>query len=357
MDCETNLHAALARVTGYNGCFSFFSTRRIIKFIEEFKPNVIHIHELHAYFVNYVPLIEYIKTKKIPVVWTFHCEYMYTGKCGYAFDCEKWKTGCGHCPSVKDYPKSLYFDHTKEMYQTKKRVLEDFDFTIVTPSRWLADRVGQSFLKHKAIHVIHNGIDSENVFYPRGEEETKLIRQKYDLSEKKIVLCVAPNIMDERKGGKQVLLLAEKMNNIQFVMVGADENIKYNDNVFLVKRTRDQEELAKWYSLADLFLICSKKENFPTTCLEALCCGTPIVGIDEGGTKETCPNQFGKFVDNKTELLQKEIIDQINMNYSRDEIRKFAVKIYSKDVMCESYKTLYCEILETSLMQSKTNNT
>ena len=343
IDLETNIHAVLARITGYNGCFSYVSTRRLIKFIEEFKPDVIHIHELHAYFVNIKPLIRYIKKKSIPVVWTFHCEYMYTGKCGYAYECNKWKENCGNCPSVREYPKSILFDHTKSMFMNKKKLLEDMDFTVVTPSQWLAERVKQSFLEKKQIKVIHNGIDVNTVFYPRTKKEIDKIKSRYSLGDRKIVLAVAPNIMEERKGGKVVLDIAEELKNLQFVLVGADEDKKYSDNVLLIKRTKNQDELAMWYSLADLFLICSNKENFPTTCLEAFSCGTPIVGIDAGGTKETAPKPYGVFVENR-ELLNEKISEQISKEYSADEIRKTAVEMYSKQVMCEAYKKLYDEI-------------
>mgnify|MGYP001205150081 CR=1 FL=1 len=347
LDIETKIHAGLARVTGFNGCFSPISTKRVIDYIEEFKPDLIHIHELHAYFVNIKPLIEYIKENKIPVVWTFHCEYMYTGKCGYAYDCEKWKIGCESCPAVTDYPKSMLFDWTKAMYRTKKQLLRDLDFTIVTPSQWLADRVKLSFLGNRDIRVIHNGIDTDSVFYPRITEEIKVLKNKYHLENKKIVLAVAPNIMEERKGGKQVLQIACQMPELQFVLVGADEDKRYSDNVLMIKRTKDQDELARWYSMADLFLICSKKENFPTTCLEALSCGTPIVGIDEGGTKETAPYPYGKFVGGggTTELLQKEISTQLSIGFVRDEIRNAAVQLYSKSVMCDAYRLLYKELL------------
>ena len=102
IDTETKIHAGLARLTGYNGCFSPKSTKRLIEYIDQFNPDLIHIHELHAYFVNIKPLIEHIKKKGIPVVWTFHCEYMYTGKCGYAYECSNFQQSCGNCPAVKD---------------------------------------------------------------------------------------------------------------------------------------------------------------------------------------------------------------------------------------------------------------
>lgn len=220
LDWETNIHAGLARITGYNGCFSPLSTKRLIAYIEKFQPDVIHIHELHAYFVNIKPLLEYIKKRKIKVVWTFHCEYMYTGKCGYTYDCKKYMSGCDNCPAIKEYPKSILFDKTKQMYLIKKKLLEDMDVEIITPSKWLADRVKLSFLKDKKIRVIHNGIDI-NVFHPMNVDDLK---KQLNISPKdKVVIAIAPDIMIERKGGKQVLKLAKSMidQSVVFVLVGA----------------------------------------------------------------------------------------------------------------------------------------
>lgn len=339
LDWETRIHAGLARITGLNGYFSPVSTRRLIKFIEKFQPDVIHLHELHAYFVNIKPLIKYIKSKKIKVVWTFHCEYMYTGKCGHAYDCLNFQNGCGNCPAVREYPKSLFFDRTRKMLKDKKNLLIDMDFTIVTPSQWLADRVRLSFLKDKEIRVIHNGIDTENVFYPRDVQD---LRKKLGLHDKKVVLSVAPNIMDERKGGAIILKLSEKLKELQFVLVGSDETKRYNENVLMIKRTKDQDELAKWYSLADLFLICSKRENFPTTCLEALACGTPIVGIDEGGTKETASEPYGLFF--KADSLDK-MIDgikqQISKHKNKQNISLYGRELYSQQTMYNNYQKIY----------------
>ena len=339
LDWETRIHAGLARITGLNGYFSPVSTRRLIKFIEKFQPDVIHLHELHAYFVNIKPLIKYIKSKKIKVVWTFHCEYMYTGKCGHAYDCLNFQNGCGNCPAVREYPKSLFFDRTRKMLKDKKNLLIDMDFTIVTPSQWLADRVRLSFLKDKEIRVIHNGIDTENVFYPRDVQD---LRKKLGLHDKKVVLSVAPNIMDERKGGAIILKLSEKLKELQFVLVGSDETKRYNENVLMIKRTKDQDESAKWYSLADLFLICSKRENFPTTCLEALACGTPIVGIDEGGTKETASEPYGLFF--KADSLDK-MIDgikqQISKHKNKQNISLYGRELYSQQTMYNNYQKIY----------------
>ena len=349
LDWETNIHAGLARLTGLNGCFSPISTRRLIAFMERFKPDVVHIHELHAYFVNIAPVITYLKEKKVKVIWTFHCEYMYTGKCGYAYDCEKWKTVCGSCPTLHDYPKSFFFDFTKRMFEKKRALLSDFDFTIVTPSQWLADRAKQSFLANKPIAVIHNGIDTENVFYPR---DTTKLRKQYNFGDKKVILSVAPNIMDERKGGRWVLELSKKeeLADCQFVLVGADETKRLTQNVLMVKRTTLQDELAEWYSLASCFVICSKKENFPTTCIEAFSCGTPVVGFDTGGTKETVPAPYGTFVRyGDLTSLTKVLFIFLHVDNNRYLVAQNANIHYSKEKMYSDYQNLYNNISDNEI--------
>lgn len=224
LDWETNIHAGLARITGYNGCFSPLSTKRLIAYIEEFQPDVIHIHELHAYFVNIKPLLEYIKKRKIKVVWTFHCEYMYTGKCGHAYSCTNFMHGCGKCPAVHEYPKSLFIDRTKQMFSMKRKAMNGLDVEIVAPSEWLAKRLKMSFLKNVKISIIHNGIDT-NIF---KEQNTISLRNELKIpSENQVVLAVAPDIMSESKGGKWVLKLAESMKDkpITFILIGARKSI------------------------------------------------------------------------------------------------------------------------------------
>lgn len=341
LDWETRIHAGLARITGLNGYFSPISTRRLIKYIENFKPDIVHIHELHAYFVNFKPLLEYLKEKKIKVVWTFHCEYMYTGKCGHANECSNFKHGCGHCPEVHEYPKSLFFDFTKKMLADKKKAMQGLDTIIVTPSRWLADRAKESFLKGRDIRVIHNGIDT-SVFHYRNFTH---LGEKYNLKGKKIVLSVAPNIMDERKGGQFVIKLSEMIDedNVIFVLVGADKTEKVNKNLLMIQRTKNQEELAQWYSIADCFVICSKRETFSMTCAEALCCGTQVVGFKSGAPETIFIEPYAKFVTyGDLDALKEALFDQ---GTSRTSVAEYAYKNFSNKSMYINYLKLYQSVL------------
>jgi putative colanic acid biosynthesis glycosyltransferase len=340
---EVYFHALMTRIIGLTGYYSFFSTRRLINFIENFKPDVVHIHELHAYFVNIFPVMTYLKKNNIKTIWTFHCEFMYTGKCGHAYECDKWKTECGKCPRIKDYPSSLFLDFTRKMFNDKKKAFNGFDnLTIVTPSQWLADRVRQSFLGDKLIKVIHNGIDTENIFYPRPFDHLK---KRHNIADEKIILAVAPDLMSESKGGRHVLKLAERMKNenVKFILIGVDNlSEQFDDNVIALGRTENQHELAEYYSMADVFVICSLRENFPTTCIEALACGTPVCGFDEGGTKETAPNNLGRFVKfGDVDALKGEVISILNQDISSEECANYGQNEYSKRNMYNKYSDIY----------------
>lgn len=342
-DFETLIHAFLSRLIGLMGYFSYFSTKKLINEIEKFKPDVVHIHETHSYFLNHIPLIEYLKNKNIKTVWTFHCEYMYTGNCGYAYDCEKWESICKNCPDIKRYPKSLFFDFTYKMFLDKKKAFENFNkLLIVTPSQWLKDRVKKSFLMNRRIEVVHNGINTE-IFKPRDYLHLK---KKHNIGNKKVILSVAPDIMSDRKGGRWVVKLAEEClgRGYIFIIIGVkDLNEKFPDNIITLGRTENQIELSEYYSMADLFLICSLKENFPTTCLEATCCGAPIFGFDEGGTKETGIENYSIFVPyGDLNNLKNKMIDFLENNtFKKAEISFIGAERYSKKNMFLEYKKLY----------------
>ena len=347
---EVLFHAFMARITGLNGYFSFFSTKKLINIVKEFNPDLIHIHDPKTYYLNIFSFLKYIKKKQITIVWTFHSEYMYTGKCGHSFDCEKWKTECYNCPQLRDYPKSMFFDFTSKMYRDKKNAFDRLDkLVIVTPSDWLKNRVMKSFLKNKKIITINNGIDNHKLFIPQINMHNNILFD--DVKEEHIVLSVAPKLMSDLKGGKWVLEVAKRMPNIRFVLIGVDENLNDYDNVTFLKKINDQELLSRYYSRADVFLICSKRENYPTTCLESLSCGTPIVGFDVGGTRETTDSHTGYFVKYgdveglvkginsfiELDLKSKKMISQQCMDYSKAN--------HSLNTMVEKYENLYKELL------------
>jgi glycosyltransferase involved in cell wall biosynthesis len=341
---ETNFHVLMNRLTGIHGSFSLFSTLRLINFIKRFKPEIIHLHELHGYFLNIVTLLKFLKKTRIKIIWTFHCEYMYEGK---GFN-SHYNSSLNR---KNEYPKSLFFDLSRWTVKRYQKTLENFpDLRIVTPSNWLLNNVKQSYLSKYSYKVIKNGVN-QDIFKPY-KYHGLLLKDKIPIN-KKIVLTVAPDFTDPRKGGKIFLEVANKIlkldPNFAFIMVGNHNYLNLPNNVISIPRTSNQVELAKLYSLADVFLITSLIENFPTTCIEALSCGTPIIGFKGGGTEETAPSTFGYFFE-KNEI--NELIDLIlnsfqlfNNKKMLNSLLKYAQGTLSKNKMMNNYYNLYKELL------------
>lgn len=284
------LNVALARITGYNGCFAWAETYKLLKKIDEFQPNIIHLHNLHDSYINLPMLFSYIKKHDIPVVWTLHDCWAFTGQCPYftMVKCDKWKTGCHDCPQYKGYPASLY-DNTKRMWKLKKKWFTGVkNMTIVTPSKWLAGLVKESYLSEYPVQVINNGIDL-NIFKPqfRGGKD------------KHIVLFVSFG-WNVYKGLDVIQKLAGLLNDsYQIIVVGTDTLVDkmLPENVIKIHRTQNQCELVKLYSEADVLANPTREEVLGMVNIEANACGTPVVTFNTGGSPECIGHQGGIVVE------------------------------------------------------------
>jgi glycosyltransferase involved in cell wall biosynthesis len=344
---EVYIHALLSRLTGWFCRYAPLSTRKLLKEIELFKPDIIHIHDPKPYYMNLCALLKYIADKKIKLVLTLHSEFFYTGKCGYAYDCIKYSTVCKECPQLKEYPKTLIFDKTKKMFLKKKRDFQSVEeLTVVCPSEWLAEKARNSFFSSRDIRVIHNGVD-EMVF---RRYEGNAFREKYGLTDKKVILMVASNALSERKGGMWVLRLAERMRNFMFVLVGTDKAAQF-DNVIELPLVRNREELARIYSESDLFLLCSKKETFSMTCAEALCCGTPIIGFEAGAPETIFKKPYAEFVEyGNLDMLEDRINAFFKTDYKmkKNQCEQYGKSEFTQGEMTKRYLDLYTEIMKSN---------
>lgn len=350
---EFLLHVLGTRLTGLTDYFSPLATRRLISRLEAFAPDLVHLHDLHGYYLNIGPVGEYLKARRIPTVWTFHCEFMYTGKCGHAFDCEKWKTQCQHCPDLGGYPKSWFFDRTSRMYLDKKDLFDGFDLLhLVAPSEWLASRMRQSMVGSKAISVVHNGLEVATF----RRRDARQLRASLGLTDEYVVLCVGADLLSESKGGRWALELARRGRdaNMVFIMVGAEQLPKeIPGNVRMTGRVYDQELLAQYYSLADVLLLTSAKETFSMVSAESLACGTPVIGFDSGAPKEVAPPGYGEFVP----YGDLEALENLLLQVKSGEVRlnpphqceEFARGRYSKESMLQGYQSIYRQLLERHL--------
>ncbi|MBR3825820.1 MAG: glycosyltransferase [Lachnospiraceae bacterium] len=282
---EVCFSVMLSRITGWNGCFNRRSTARLIRKIEQIQPDIIHMHVLHGYYINVPMLFHYINKNKIPYIWTMHDCHAFTGNCGYFFDCRGWEEGCGNCPYLKNYPKSLIFDHTARMWLRKKELYGNSKGEIVAPSPWLFREIKKSFLGKADCRVIPNGIDTTIFRYTKEKDK---LREKYGYAkDEKIILGVAIGYRDERKGADYILQLAEELKEARIILIGWNKKSnsvnKVLTNVVTMKAIQDKKILAEYYAMADVFVIPSLAENYATTVLESLACGTPVVGFDVGG--------------------------------------------------------------------------
>ena len=342
---EVLLHVLGTRISGLTYGFSPLSTRRLIDHLERFMPDVVHLHNLHGYYVNLHPFVDYLKSKRIPTVWTSHCESMYTGKCGHALDCENWKTECRNCPDLKGYPRSWLFDFTNRMFHEKKEMFANFDHLhMVAVSEWLANRMRQSILQHKPISVVHNGVDV-TTFRRRNTND---LRASLGLTNEYVVLTVGSDLLSEHKGGRWVLDIAKRnaKEEIVFVMVGVDKVLrKLPHNVRMIPSVFDQNLLAKYYSLADVLCLTSSKETFSMVSAEALACGTPVIGFDSGAPKEVALPGFGEFVpfpdlEALQSLLMRVKTGETNLK-SQSECVQFAQERYSSVSIVKAYESIY----------------
>ena len=349
-----NLYAKMnnlfSRVSGlmYGGCF--LSTRRLIKFIENEVPDVVHIHCINGYFVNIYKLISWLKTSKIKTVITLHAEFMHTANCSHALDCDRWKTGCGNCSNYRQITKSWFFDRTHKSWQLMRDAFDCFDnLAVVSVSPWLRGRAEESPILKNANHaVILNGLDTD-VFKPC---DTAHLRDKYSLEGKKVVFHATPSFKDDPqhiKGGFYVLRIAEKMlhkyPDVRFVVAGEyEQGIKIPENVILLGKVANRTLMAELYSLADVTLLTSQKETFSMVVAESLCCGTPVVGFKAGAPEQIAIEKYSSFVEYAdTEGLYDKLVNNLEKekNAYVTELRNLAQERYSKGAMVRKYAEIY----------------
>lgn len=330
------LHGLKSLLLDRHGFGSRRATQELIKRINMLKPDVFGLHNIHGYFINIELLFNYIAQTRTPVVWTLHDCWPFTGHCSYfeRTQCEKWKTECHKCPQIKHYPKSL-IDRSNSNFKLKRDSFTGLsNLTIVTPSHWLKGLVGQSFLSEYPIEVIHNGVDI-NCFKPVTSEKRKWI-----------ILGVA-STWDSRKGLADFIALRSVLpEEYQIVLIGLTKKQinSLPNGISGIARTESIEELVQWYSKALVFVNPTYVDNFPTTNIEALACGTPVITYDTGGSPEAI-DEFTGIVVKKGDILGvyeaiKEIED-IDLTTLTNCCRSRAVTFFNKDIQYTKYLSLY----------------
>lgn len=335
------IHVILTTAFDAHGLGSYFYTRSMVKRIQEEKPDIIHLHNVHGYYLHLPTLFRYLKTQYTgKLVWTFHDCWPVTGHCPHfvAAQCDKWKTECKKCPNKKSYPISWGLDGSKRNYRMKKRLFTAIeDMVIISPSQWLANIVKQSYFKDTKCVVVPNGINLQT-FYPR-EEDT--VTQKYNIpDDKKIILGVA-SVWDERKGLKVFRDLAKELSGeYRIVLVGLSKRqiAGLPENIIGIPRTESADELAQLYTKAAIFINPSKEESFSLVTIEAMACGTPVIAMDTSAPRELVSGSNGVLLsDDNVQNYLKAIRDieqkDLDKNLIVDSVQQYSVGNMTKKVL------------------------
>lgn len=328
----TYIAAIKARILDNDGFNCSFSTKKLIKILKEYNPDIVHLHCLHGYYINVKKLFMYLKKNQhIKVIWTMHDTWAITGHCCYfeSYKCEKYKTLCHNCPAKKEYPTSILFDKSKRNYLVKKDIFNQLpkeQLTIVSPSAWLDNLISLSYLKEYNHVVINNGIAT-------------LKFKNYNLDRQNILLAVS-SVWDRRKNLNRVLEISKNLTKWSVIIVGkiVDEIDKAAyPNIKFIDRTENIDQLVEIYNRSKIFINPTLDENFPTVNLEAQLCGMNVLSYDTGGCKET--NLGNLYLFSETDFIDDVYLDGIDLKNTNEIDFNF-----TSENMCNQYIELMKKI-------------
>lgn len=342
---DVDEHYMESKFLDNEGLASRHATIKFIEKIEEIKPDIVHLHNIHDHYLNFKLLFTYLAKLNIPVIWTQHDQWATTGHCMYTVcNCERWKEDCHDCPLSRWFS----LDRSRRNYQLKKHLMAEIkSLTIVPVSEWLGNIIRQSHLKTRPIQVIHNGIDI-HTFSP----QVTTIYERYGICPGKIIILGVAAVWDERKGLRDFYALAERLDKERyaFVIIGKlTEKKSVKDNccqMVFIDRTQNALELAQWYSAASIFVNPTYQDNYPTTNLESLACGTPVITYKTGGSPEAIDKKTGIVVEQGDVNGLAEAIMKLNASpLSAEDCRKRAEEHFDKNKCFEKYIELYTHLI------------
>lgn len=343
-DIDVKFHAIQSFVLGNHGYASIIATKELINFIQEQKPDIIHLHNLHGYYINLRMLFVYLNETNVKIVWTFHDCWPFTGHCTYFSDinCQKWISECCNCPKKGNYPKSLFLDNSKRDFYFKRELFNSVELNIVTVSNWLKNLTKQSFLKGHNIVAISNGVNS-NQF--KIKDKSQILINRFGLNNKKILLAASTS-WAKQKGFNDYLKLSSLLSlDIIIVLVGVSkDNIKnLPPNMLGIERTESIDELVDWYNIADIVLNLSIQESFGLTSVEGFMCGRPTIVYNTTASPElildSCMGEIinAKNIDEVKSAIHKILLSEIDSN----KIRKIAIENFDSTIQFKKYIDLY----------------
>lgn len=337
------IHLLTSRIFDNQGLCSATDTNKFIDELASFKPDIVHLHNIHGYYINYQLLFNSFKNNNTNVVWTLHDCWPFTGHCIYYdnANCSKWQSQCASCPQTRTYPASYVFDRSRDNYNDKKNAFSNLkNLKIVVPSNWLAGELKQSFLADYDCRVINNGIDLKKFRVTRSHINNR----------RKIVLGVA-NVWEDRKGLNDMIELSKSLSDdTNMVLIGLSKKqiLSLPKGITGLERTNDINELVEWYNKASAFINPTYEDNFPTTNLESLACGTPVITYKTGGSHESIDECTGHVVnrgDIRALIKSTHTVLDLEKGHYVEKCRNRAVIKYDVNDMTQKYSDLYMEMV------------
>jgi putative colanic acid biosynthesis glycosyltransferase len=345
------LHFFKTRFLGEHLNGSFLPTVLLIRKIKKIKPDIIHLHQMHGYYINVPLLFKFLKNSNIPIVWTLHDCWAFTGHCSYftLVGCDKWKSNCYKCPQFNRYPKSLFFDKSNQEYRSKNKLFNELpNLVLVGVSDWVARLANESFLKRKRITSVFNGVNTE--IFKQIDNRNEVLT-KYNINPERKILIASGTTWIKSKGLDDYKNLANILSeNYQLVLVGVDKSIasEIPSKIVTIRRTESQKELAELYSAAEILLCLSYQESFGMTPVEAMACGTPAIVYNNTALSELINEKTGRLVPtgdlNKVVEMINEIATLGKNSFSLNCIQR-AKENYDMKVTYKKYLNLYFELL------------
>ncbi len=350
-DRDIKLHGLLSRITGLQAYFSKNATKRLLEYMDDYKPDIVHLGNLHGNYINLNMLLQYLAEKDIATVVTLHDCWVMTGKCThYTMEkCYKWQTGCSHCTQLKKDNISWFFDRTPTTWKDKKNMFLSIPrLGVAGVSDWMTNEAKKSYFKEaKIVRRIYNWIDLD-VFYPRDED----IKTTYHIPPNKFIIAVVGSgWKKDTPKTDDLLKLADKIeSDCHIVWIGGGINdIESPANITKIDYISDTNELAKIYSCSDVYVHLSREDTFGKVVAEAMACGTPAVVYDSTALPELIGKECGYVVACENVNQIKEKIDVIKKNgkslYSQSCI-DYVRENFEKDKLIEEYINLYNDLLK-----------
>ena len=346
---EQGLYRRLCNVTGFQYGFAPISTAKILDVLKKERPDLVHIHCVNGFMVNVYKLFAFIKKHKLPVVITNHAEFFYTGSCPHAYDCNRWKEGCGSCPQGFAATHCKLGDKSAAAHEKMREAFAGLEqAAMVSVSPWVGSRAAASpITAHIPQQVVLNGVNTQ-LFCLRDKYA---LRKELGIEEAdKVIFHPTAYFSDseqDSKGGRFLLKLAQMLPNYRFIVAGTHHaELKVPENVQLLGRVADQKLLAKYYALADVTVVTGKRETFNMPVAESLCSGTPVVGFLAGGPESIAIEDYCNFCEyGNVQHLRDVLLHTLDQTWDTADIAQQAALRYDAAVMACGYEKVYKRLL------------